>query len=114
MKNDVKRPFRGLASAALAAGLALAAATGLAAPAQAAPHAGVYALVLASPLAEPRQEIVDGVLWKCAGEQCSAPAQGGRAVLTCGRVARKIGAVARFTAPEGALTAEELARCNGK
>lgn len=80
--------------------------------AQAAPRAGVYALVLASPLAEPRQEIVDGLLWKCAGEQCSAPAQGGRAVTACGRVARKIGPVVRFAAPQGELTSEELARCN--
>ena len=81
-------------------------------PAQAAPRLGVNAVVLATPLAEPRQEIVDGALWRCAGEQCTAPAQGDRAVATCGRVARKIGPVSRFASPQGDLTAEELARCN--
>lgn len=80
--------------------------------AQAAPRLGINAVVLATPLAEPRQEIVDGVLWKCAGEQCTAPAQGGRPVLTCGRVARKVGPVSRFASPQGDLTSDELARCN--
>lgn len=112
MTDDVRRR-RKYRPAAVAARVALVAGLALGGQAHAAPQAGVYALVLAHPLPAPRQEIVDGVLWKCAGEQCSAPAQGSRPVLACGRVARKIGPVARFTAPQGELSAEELARCNG-
>lgn len=81
--------------------------------AQAAPR-GNYIAALATPLAAPRQEIVDGVLWKCAGERCAAPSEGARAVLVCQRVARTFGAVARFTTPSGELSSEDLSRCNGQ
>lgn len=114
MKDDVKRAFRKFGPAVVAAKLALVAAFALAGQGHAAPNAGAYALVLAAPVAQPRQEIVDGLLWKCAGESCSAPAQGGRPVITCARVARKIGAVARFSSPQGELSADELARCNAR
>jgi hypothetical protein len=74
---------------------------------------GLYEAALATPLAAPRQEIVGGVLWKCAGERCAAPADGSRPVVICQRVAKTFGQVARFTTPAGALSAEELSRCNG-
>jgi hypothetical protein len=70
--------------------------------------------VLAAPLAAPRQEILDGVLWKCAGARCTAPADGSRPALACARVARRFGPVARFAAPAGELAAEDLARCNAR
>jgi hypothetical protein len=82
-------------------------------PAQAAPRGGSYVAALTAPLAEPREDIVDGMLWKCTGDRCSAPAKGSRPVLVCGRVAKKFGAVSRFTSPQGELSAEELVRCNG-
>jgi hypothetical protein len=82
-------------------------------PAQAAPR-GSYVAALATPLAAPRQEIVDGVLWKCAAERCAAPSEGSRPVLVCQRVAKAFGAVARFTTPSGELSSEELSRCNGQ
>jgi hypothetical protein len=31
----------------------------------------------------------------------------------CGKVARKFGPVARFASPQGELSTEQLARCNG-
>lgn len=82
-------------------------------PAQAAPR-GIYVVALAAPLARPRQEIVDGVLWKCAGERCAAASEGSRALLVCQRVAKIFGAVARFTMPNGELSSEDLSRCNGQ
>ncbi len=82
-------------------------------PAEAAPRAGAYAAALVTPLAAPRREILNGAVWRCAGDKCSAPADGSRAVTVCGHVARKFGPVARFTTPLGDLGAEELARCNG-
>ena len=83
------------------------------APAHAAPSPGVYAVSLASPLPDERREIIDGAVWRCAGDRCSAPADGARAVVICGKVARRFGPVARFAAPQGDLTPEQLARCNG-
>jgi len=55
---------------------------------------------------------VDGALWKCSGDRCSAPAQGGRPVFVCAKVAGKFGAVASFATPAGALSEAEVSRCN--
>lgn len=82
------------------------------APARAAPSAGSYTVALSAPLAAPRREIIDGAIWRCAGERCTAPADGARAIAVCGKVARKFGNVARFTSPQGELSGEQLARCN--
>ena len=82
--------------------------------AHAAPRGGSYAAALQSPLEAPRQEIIGGVLWKCVGERCIAPAEGSRPLLVCQRVAKKIGPVARFSSPFGELPAEDLARCNAR
>jgi hypothetical protein len=79
----------------------------------AAPRAG-YGAVLATPLPAPRHEIVGGLLWKCAGGQCAAPADGSRPVLVCQRVAKAFGAVTRFTGPAGELSGEDLSRCNAQ
>ncbi|MET0587127.1 MAG: hypothetical protein ABWZ75_01280 [Novosphingobium sp.] len=101
---------RRLSAAVFAASLALAGV--VSSPAHAAPRGGSYVASLSAPLAEPREDIIDGALWKCTGDRCSAPAKGSRPVVVCGRVAKKFGAVARFTSPLGELSAEELARCN--
>lgn len=102
---------RRLSAAVFAASLAFAGI--VSSPALAAPRGGSYVAALTAPLAEPREGIIDGALWKCAGDRCSAPAKGSRPVVVCGRVAKKFGAVARFTSPQGELSAEELSRCNG-
>lgn len=86
--------------------------TAWSATAEAAPR-GAYEAALTTPLATPKQEIVSGVLWKCAGERCAAPADGARPVLVCQRVVRTFGQVSRFTTPAGALSDEDLSRCNG-
>lgn len=82
------------------------------APARAA-ATGVYAAVLVTPLAAPRREIVDGAIWRCDGDRCSAPADGARAQTVCAKIARKFGPVASFATPQGALSAEQITRCNG-
>ncbi len=104
---------RALFAASLALTGALASFAVTASPAQAAAPRSGYAASLASPVSSPRREIVGGVLWKCEGDRCSAAGQGSRPVLVCERVARKFGAVARFTAPEGELSTEDISRCNG-
>ena len=98
------------ASGLLAAKLALAAMI-VGQPAHASSR-GSYVAALTAPIATPRQEIVGGVLWKCAGERCAAPADGSRPLLVCQRVAKAFGQVARFTAPSGELSSEDLSRCN--
>ena len=83
---------------------------GAAVPAAAAP--AWWSAGLAKPLESPRSAIVNSVMWKCAGDQCSAPAQDSRPLLVCQKVARKFGTVTRFVSPAGALSADELAKCN--
>ena len=73
-----------------------------------------YSATLAAPLASPKQDIVNGVLWKCTGDRCTAPDQGSRPALVCQKVAKHFGEVAAFTSPGVALTGEALAKCNGK
>lgn len=94
--------------------IALTAMVGIAAaasPAQAM-ASGSYTASLATPLSQARQEIVDGVLWKCSEDRCAAPAKGSRPVLVCARVAKAFGPVARFATPEGDLSPDDLTRCN--
>lgn len=80
----------------------------------AAARSGSNVVALTNPLEAPRQAIVGGVLWKCAGTNCAAPADGSRPVLVCQRVARTFGPIARFTSPTGELSSEDLSRCNGQ
>lgn len=82
------------------------------APGQAQAARGAYVATLSAPLAADRQEIIEGALWKCSGDRCSAPAQGGRPVFVCAKVAGKFGAVASFATPAGALSEAEVSRCN--
>jgi hypothetical protein len=81
------------------------------APAHAAPR-GIYDVTLAKPVETPRREIVNGAMWRCEGAQCTAEANGERALSVCGKVARQFGEVARFEGPQGELDGEALARCN--
>lgn len=103
---------RALITATLALLGTLASFSATTAPARAAP-AGAYSVALATPLAAARREIIDGAVWRCEADRCSAPADGGRAQSICGKVARKFGPVARFASPQGELSAEQLTRCNG-
>ena len=103
---------RALITAALAMTVSIAGFTSTTAPVRAAPAAGAYSAALAAPLASPRREIIDGAIWRCEGARCTAPADGGRAIVACGKVARKFGTVARFASPQGELSSDQLARCN--
>lgn len=105
---------RVLFPAALALVTTLASFSATVVPAHAAASGGAYAVSLAAPLPEARREIIDGAIWRCQGDRCSAPADGARAAAVCGKVARRFGAVASFASPQGELTPEQLARCNGQ
>jgi hypothetical protein len=104
-------PFYRVSSAIAA--LPLLAMTISATPAQAVSGTAGYRAELASPLAEPRQEIVDSVVWQCEGTSCAGTKSGSRPVIVCGRLAQKLGPVTRFAHAKGELDAKDLARCNG-
>lgn len=95
------------AAFAVALGIALSSVAG-----HAAPRVSGFSAALASPAAQPRQQIVNGVLWKCADGRCSAAADGSRPMMACQRMVRSFGAVTRFTTPAGDLSAEDIERCN--
>jgi hypothetical protein len=86
----------------------------LAPAAAASPHSAGYSVALATPLAAPKREILNGVIWRCEGDQCAGAADGSRPVLACQRVASAFGTVARFSGPKGDLGADDLARCNAR
>lgn len=101
-------------NAALAvSALALAGAFAGLAPAPAiAAGSAFYKAELASPLAAPRREILNGVIWTCAESSCTGTKGGSRAELECARLAQKVGAVASFAKGDAALDEAALARCN--
>ncbi len=105
--------FANLRNAALHASALIASALLVATPltVQAAGSAGLMA-TLKAPLAAPRQAIIDGVMWSCSGDSCTAADEGGRIQSTCGMVVRRFGQVTSFAAGPRALGAAELERCN--
>ncbi|MGE3690633.1 MAG: hypothetical protein AB7F98_04560 [Novosphingobium sp.] len=103
---------RGLIAAVLALTSTIGSFAAATSPALAMARGGAYAATLSSPLPQPRREIVDGAVWRCDADRCAAPASGARAITVCTKVSRKFGPIARFSTPQGELTAEELARCN--
>ena len=72
-----------------------------------------WSATLREPLAQPRHDIVNSVVWTCSGAQCSAPAQDSRAQIVCRKVVQKFGPLARFASPAGEMSVEDLAKCNG-
>lgn len=71
-----------------------------------------YSARLTRPMDGQQKVIQKGVLWKCVGDECSAPRDASRPVIVCARLVQKVGPVARFATPQGDLAAEDLARCN--
>ncbi|MCW1383323.1 hypothetical protein OLX02_10855 [Novosphingobium sp. KCTC 2891] len=74
---------------------------------------GYYSVTLAAPLASPKRFVDGETPWSCTGAECTAPRNTSRPAIVCARVAKKVGAVTRFATPEGEMTAEDLAKCNG-
>jgi len=91
-----------------AAAIALA---GVAAAASA--NATTFTLKLETPKTEAQQIVVDGNLWSCEGDTCSATLNRKKAtVRTCQKAAREIGAFVSFENENGALSEAQLNKCN--
>lgn len=101
--------LRHVLSRTLVAGLLL----GLSLPAQATRAPGTFTAELAAPVGEARRELLGEQSWRCAETHCSARFDGAHPLRTCARVAQIFGPVAGFSSPAGALSAEQIARCNG-
>jgi len=59
-----------------------------------------------------REVIIDGRLWTCNGNACTAPGDDARPAIACRKLARKLGPVARFATAQAELSAADLATCN--
>jgi hypothetical protein len=112
MKTVLSRAIPPARSSLLAIFAHVAAVSFAAAPAFAA--SGGNVATLAQPLSAPKQQILGDVLWKCAGDRCTAANSGGRPVLTCQRVAKEFGEVSRFASGTKEFSADDLAKCNAK
>lgn len=76
-------------------------------------NATVFTLKLDTPKAEAQQIVVDGYLWSCEGDTCSATLNRKKAtVRTCQKAAREIGTFASFENENGALSESQLEKCN--
>ena len=71
-----------------------------------------YSAKLTAAVEAPARKVVNGVLWNCAGDACSGPVDGARAISTCVKVVKAFGQVSSFAGPKGELSAEDLQRCN--
>jgi hypothetical protein len=74
-------------------------------------QAGGMRAELAAPVAREGQLYIDGVVWNCAGQACTARAADPRPAIACRKLARKVGTVARFSG-RAELDAAGLATCN--
>jgi len=59
-----------------------------------------------------KEVVIDGRLWTCSGNACTAPGDDARPAIACRKLARKLGPVARFATPQAELNAAGLATCN--
>lgn len=76
-------------------------------------NATAFTLKLETPKAEAQQIVVDGYLWDCEGDTCSATLNRKKAtVRTCQKAAREIGTFVSFGNENGALSDAQLEKCN--
>lgn len=81
-------------------------------PAFAQPQGKGYTATLATPVEAPKREVINGVLWRCEGDSCSAPLDGSSPANACAKAVRKLGTFKSFATPKGEMPADKLERCN--
>ena len=108
--------MRILLVAALVASASLSVVAASAADAPAQLPKGFSAARMSAPLKQRIDPVVDGRIWHCEGEDCSAAAQGGMRsqpiAVECKRAAQAIGAFSSYQSGPEVMTAEQLATCN--
>lgn len=70
--------------------------------------------VLQTAVSQPKEAVIDGKLWKCAGVDCASGAGGSGQPIgrECARVVHVLGAVASFSRDGQSLDTAALAACN--
>lgn len=71
-----------------------------------------YSATLTAPAGEARA-VAGGIAWTCEGATCVAGKASARPLRICRGLNRKFGEIATFKVEGEAITAEELAKCNG-
>ena len=66
----------------------------------------------AAPFERASEIVIDGKVWSCAGNACTARGDDPRPAVACRKVARKLGPVTRFATARSELDAAGLAACN--
>ena len=59
-----------------------------------------------------RELVIDGRMWTCSANACTAPGGDPRPAVACRKLARKLGPVTRFTTRQVELDEAGLAACN--
>ncbi len=72
-----------------------------------------YNATMAKAFDAPRNDILEGTMWRCVGDSCTGADEGQRPTYICRQVVRKFGPVTNFASKKGALSASDLAKCNG-
>ena len=68
---------------------------------------------LETPMQKAEKVVAAKVLWSCAADTCIAKVDRKKVnVSTCKKVVREVGAVTEFSNKNGALSAEDLSKCN--
>lgn len=83
------------------------------APALAASGGAYYTAELAQPVGVERT-VAAGVAWSCDGTSCAAGKGMQRPLRVCRGLQREFGEIVSFTAEGETLSADKLAKCNGK
>jgi len=72
-----------------------------------------FTATLETPMTEVEEVVAAKSIWVCAEAVCAAELNRKSAtVRTCKQVAKEVGALASFESENGALSAEDLAKCN--
>ena len=75
-------------------------------------QAGTMRAELATAQEGTSEVIVDGRVWTCDGNACTARGDDPRPAVACRKLARKLGPVTRFATSQSELNAAGLATCN--
>ena len=72
-----------------------------------------FTATLETPMTEAEQIVAAKSVWECADATCEAELNRKSAtVRTCKQVVKEVGALAAFQSENGALSEEDLAKCN--